>query len=246
MSPSKKTNKSVRQITLGGRPISYECTRKKIKNINVRIRTDGKVAVSVPYNVSFRYMEEVLIKKQDFILRSLDSMRERMRERGGDFSCTDGERVPLMGREYVLRITDRGVSRTEGDTLVLSLKKKEDPEKRKDAFKRFAEKSLRAYALSVFEQMYPLFRDATGMPELKLRIMRTRWGSCRPGTSVITLNTRLALYPTVYIDYVIAHEFTHFLHANHSAAFYRALADVMPDWEPRRKALNALPMKNHF
>ena len=243
MSPQKK---STRRISLGGRMISYECTRKRIKNINIHVRSDGTVSVSVPYTVPFSYMEELLVRKQSFILRSVDAARERMRGRGADFSCGDGERVTLLGREYVLRITERGVSRAEGGTLFLSLKRTEDAQKRKEALKRFAEKELRAYAESVFEATYPRFSHASPMPTLKLRVMRARWGSCRPKTAVITLNTRLALYPRDQIDYVIAHEFTHLLHADHSKAFYTALAALMPDWEQRRKELNALPMKNHF
>ena len=108
--------------------------------------------------------------------------------------------------------------------------------------KRFAEKALNAYAREAFARVQPLFGGSAPMPELKLRVMRARWGSCRPKTAVITLNTRLAFYPTAYIDYVIMHEFTHFLHANHSSAFWNALAKRMPDWEERKKALNAAPM----
>ena len=242
MSPSKATKTSVRPIVLGGRQISYECVRKKVKNINIRVRPEGTLFVSAPKTVPFYRIEEILQQKKDFILRAMDSALARERENRAAYACDDGARVPLMGRMYTVCIANRGSSRIEGDTLILVLKKTEDPEKRKEALKRFAEKTLCAYALSVFEQTYPLFRNATSMPKLKLRVMRARWGSCRPKGALITLNTRLAFYPTDYIDYVIMHEFTHFLHANHSKAFWEAFAKNMPDWEQRRKALNASPM----
>ena len=47
MSTSQKSKKSVRPIVLGGRSLSYECVRKKIKNVNIRIRPDGSIAVIV-------------------------------------------------------------------------------------------------------------------------------------------------------------------------------------------------------
>ena len=244
---AKKTSKTVRSILLGGRNISYECTRKKVKNINIRIHTDGKVCVSAPFFVSVKEIENVLKMKAAFILQSIDRMSERKKEAGADFSFEEGSSVFFFGKPYMLHITSEGHSRLENDRLILSLKKTENMKNRKEAFKRFAEKELRAYASEKFDQILPLFEPAvSSMPSLRLYTMRARWGSCRPKNAVITLNTRLAFYPKEYIDYVIAHEFTHLLHADHSKAFYQALALRMPDWELRRKALNAKGMLEYF
>lgn len=244
---AKKTSKTVRSIFLGGRNISYECTRKKVKNINIRIHTDGKLCVSAPYFISFAKIEEVLKLKEAFILGAFERMEQRKEQAGADFLFEENDTLFFFGKEYFLHITDKGRSHTEENRLILSLKKTEEPKNRKEAFKRFAEKELRAYALQVFERMLPLFEpEVSSLPSLKLYVMRARWGSCRPKTAVITLNTRLAFYPKEYIDYVIAHEFTHLLHADHSKAFYHALALRMPDWEAKRKALNQEPMKEYF
>ncbi len=242
MSTSKKYKKTVRPIVLGGRSLSYECTRKKMKNVTVRIR-EGKVLVSSPTYVSFARIEEILREKQDFILRAIDASLAREAAKQNAFLCEDGACVSLMGEEYTLRFAGRGTSRTESGEMILVLKKTEDEDKRREALKRFAEKRLRAYAEEAFGRVSPLFPGAPSTPGLKLRVMCARWGSCRPKTGVITLNTRLAFYPTAYVDYVIMHEFTHFLYADHSKAFWAALAERMPDWEERRKALNAEPMK---
>ena len=244
---AKKTSKTVRSIQLGGRNISYECTRKKIKNINLRVHTDGKFCVSAPYFVSIREIENVLKMKETFILRSIDRMNERKKQTGADFLFEEGSSLSFFGEKYILQITNREHSRIEGDRLILSLQKTENIKNRKEAFKRFAEKELRAYALEIFESILPLFKpEVSSLPTLKLYTMRARWGSCRPKNGIITLNTRLAFYPKEYIQYVIAHEFTHFLQANHSKAFYHALALRMPDWESRRKALNSSPMMEYF
>ena len=242
MSTAKKTKKSVRPIFLGGRSLSYECVRKKVKNVNIRICPNGSISVSAPSAVPFYRIDEILRAREGFILRAVDQSLAREREKRASYACEEGASVPLLGREYTVHITDRGTSRIAGDELILVLKKTEDPEKRKKALKRFAEKELRAYAMETFAKVHPLFEGAAPMPELKLRVMRARWGSCRPKTAVITLNTRLAFYPTAYIDYVIMHEFTHFLHANHSSAFWNALSERMPDWVERKKALNGAPM----
>ena len=246
MSPSPKSTKSVRPILLGGRNLSYECVRKKVKNVNIRIRPDGTLFVSAPKSVSYQRIEEILKIREDFILRAMDRVNERIAEKQGAYTCDEGAQISFMGKAYTLHFTGRGVSHIEGEYLILVLRKTEDREKRREALKRFAEKELGKYARARFDAVYPLFSDATSMPELKLRVMRARWGSCRPRSAVITLNTRLAFYPTAYIDYVIMHEFTHFLHADHSSAFWEALAVNMPDFAQRRTALNASPIAEWF
>ena len=243
---AKKTSKTVRSIFLGGRNISYECMRKKVKNINIRIKA-GKLCVSAPFFVSFAKIDEALKTKEAFILGAIERAEERKKQAGADFLFEENDTLFFFGKKYSLHITSEGRSHTEENRLILSLKKTEEQKNRKEAFKRFAEKELRAYALQVFEQMLPLFQPkVSALPTLKLYTMRARWGSCRPKTAVITLNTRLVFYPKEYIDYVIAHEFTHLLHADHSKDFYHALALRMPDWESRRKALNQEPMKEYF
>lgn len=45
-------------------------TRKKVKNINLRVRRDGSVAVSAPSRCSVLRVEQFLAEKQDWILRA--------------------------------------------------------------------------------------------------------------------------------------------------------------------------------
>ena len=65
---------------------------------------------------------------------------------------------------------------------------------------------------------------------------RTRFGSCS-GRNAISFSWRLMQYPEEAIDYVVVHELAHIRHHDHSAAFYRFIASVMPDHEARRALL---------
>ena len=67
--------------------------------------------------------------------------------------------------------------------------------------------------------------------------MKSRWGSCNPGKGILTFNTQLMYAPPECIEYVVVHEFAHFLQPNHSALFYNEVAAVLPDWKDRRKKL---------
>jgi predicted metal-dependent hydrolase len=72
---------------------------------------------------------------------------------------------------------------------------------------------------------------------LKIRIMKSRWGSCsRNGT--VTVNAMLALTAVKYIDYVILHELCHLRHHNHGKGFYGLLETVCPDYKTLRKELH--------
>ena len=54
-----------RRVTADGTLIEYELTRKRVKNINVRISTDGKVSASAPYFVSLGAVDSLVIKCKD-------------------------------------------------------------------------------------------------------------------------------------------------------------------------------------
>lgn len=76
------------------------------------------------------------------------------------------------------------------------------------------------------------------MPTLRIRDMETRWGSCLAKKGIITLNKRLLEAPRYCIEYVVTHEFCHFIHPNHSKQYYAFLTMLMPDWRERKKVLD--------
>jgi hypothetical protein len=67
---------------------------------------------------------------------------------------------------------------------------------------------------------------------------RTRWGSTTIGTREVRLSSRLERYPRWVLDYVIVHELSHLVEANHSPAFWQ-LVDRYPLTERARGYLIA-------
>ena len=55
----------------------------------------------------------------------------------------------------------------------------------------------------------------------------------------MTLNIALVQTPRQCIEYVVTHELCHLRHSNHGPAFYELLKKTMPDWEKRKKMLEA-------
>lgn len=94
------------------------------------------------------------------------------------------------------------------------------------------------------EKVYPHFaKRGISYPKIKFRNMVSRWGSCHPVKGVLTFNTALMYAPIECIEYVAAHEFTHFLQPNHSRQFYEELEKVCPDWKVRRQALKEISIR---
>ncbi|MGZ4692783.1 MAG: M48 metallopeptidase family protein [Acidimicrobiales bacterium] len=67
---------------------------------------------------------------------------------------------------------------------------------------------------------------------------RRRWGSCETRSHRIRISGQLAECPPWVLDYVIVHELTHLVHADHSPAF-TALVDRYPRAERARGYLMA-------
>ena len=69
---------------------------------------------------------------------------------------------------------------------------------------------------------------------------KTRFGSCSSEGN-IAYSYRLMLYPESAREYVVVHELCHRVYMNHSAAFYKLVESVLPDYKKRRALLKKIP-----
>ena len=86
-----------------------------------------------------------------------------------------------------------------------------------------------------------LWARRVGVTVARVRITsgRTVWGSCN-SNGEINLSWRLMLVPAALREYVVIHELCHRVHMNHGVRFWRLVEKHCPDWEEKRKRLNAL------
>ena len=71
---------------------------------------------------------------------------------------------------------------------------------------------------------------------VKITDAKTRFGSCSSKGN-LCFSCFLMLYPEEAIDYVVVHELAHIKEMNHSAAFYKIIEAVLPDYKERVKLL---------
>ena len=230
----------LRTVEADGNAISYTLERKPVKNINLRIRADQCVYVSAPKDVAAKMVDAFVVEKSAYILRALKKFKDKNRETVSENKFVNGETVKFLGRNLRLKIKNASRSKVESDEsyVTLYVKDVQDANLKKRVLETWLRKKCKDEITAICKKVYPQVKKyGIAFPEIQLREMVSRWGSCSPKKGFMTFNTALIAMPVSCIEYVVTHEFTHFLYPNHSKKFYQQLATFMPDWEERKKRL---------
>ena len=234
-------------IVLENIPVSYDLQYKNVKRINLRVHRDGRVCVSAGQFVPQRQIDSFLTENSGFILQTLKRFQE-MREAGDGMSAgknriyQDGDTMYLKGIPYRLRVIAGKKEEVEpvGRVLLLTQKDPQNESRRKRILDAFLKKACAAQIDRLCKKVYPSFQKlGISWPEIRIRSMVSRWGSCQPAAGVLTFARQLIEVPESCMEYVVVHEFSHFVHPNHSPSFHAFLDEMMPDWKERRKRLNS-------
>lgn len=155
-----------------------------------------------------------------------------------------GDVHPYLGRDLRLMVEAgrRDGVRLEADVLRVTIVGEPSPERvRKALDEWYRAEALRYLPERVAACWAAFARPAETMPELRVRIMRSRWGSLTAGGR-ISLSAYLMRAPADCVDYVIFHELCHLRVRNHSAAFYREVERYVPEWRRLRVRLRDASM----
>ena len=230
----------LRTVEADGNAISYTLERKPVKNINLRIRADQSIYVSAPKDVAAKMVDAFVVEKSAYILRALKKFKDRNRESTLEKNFVNGETVKFLGRNLRLKVKNASRSKVESDEsyVTLYVKDVQDADLKKRVLETWLRKKCKDEITAICKKVYPQVKKyGVAFPQIQLREMVSRWGSCSPKKGFVTFNTALIAMPVSCIEYVVTHEFTHFLYPNHSKKFYQQLATFMPDWEERKKRL---------
>lgn len=214
-------------------PITYTLVTKQVKNINMRISSKGEVVVSANPFVPMDKIDDFVSSKVSWIVKHQKSMLERSQK-----SMIDDKHIVLFGNSLKIRKTTGKYNHVsyDKDTLYVQCREQADPEK---VIRQFLDKLCRDVFLDIATLTFRSLSDYhLEFPDVKIRDMKSRWGSCTPAKNSITLNRKLIHYPFEFIEYVVLHEFVHFIQPNHSKAFYNIIENYMPDYKTRMEMVN--------
>ena len=106
--------------------------------------------------------------------------------------------------------------------------------------KKILEKWFREKITIILEKLTVEIGEKIGFlpKEIKIRSMKSRWGSCNTTRKIITYNLHLIEKPITAIEYVVLHELSHLPYPHHQKEFWNFVEKYMPDWKLRKKILN--------
>lgn len=225
------------QTAAGILPYTFE--RKDIRNINLRVRPDGCVYVSAPENAEIAAVERFLSAKTEYIQSAKEKFAAQ-KVPAYEKQYVSGENVTLLGRNLRIQIVkDKAEYVTsDGIYVFIHVRRPDYYNRKKNLLNAWLNEQCSSVFTEIMQQTAKRFAGyGVTMPELRIRNMVSRWGSCQKDKGTIALNRRLIEAPKNCIEYVVMHEFCHLVYPNHSKQFYALLQVMLPDWRESKDLL---------
>lgn len=211
------------QIELNGKVYDVVIT-KKIGNRNtyLRVKDDLKIYVNTNTFVSNKEIKKTIQDNESSIIRMIEKAERKAKKK---------EEFYFLGKKY-------DVVRTSGDGITLG---EEKVFVNKNITLEEIDKWYKKEALKLFKEhldiCYNNFTKSIPYPTLTIRKMTTRWGVCNTKDKRVTLNLELMKKPIYCLDYVIMHELSHLIYANHSSSFWSLVEENCKDCKKIRRIM---------
>ena len=208
--------------------------RKDVKNITLKVRPSGEVILTAPKTASDEHIKFIMQKRAKWIAQKcafFASFKTPKKE------YVSGEDFKYLGRSYRLKVVQSKEERVklQRGYLELFVKDKSDIKRKENLIYEWYYEKAMLYFFTILQEFNKIVKQ--DIKSVKIRQMKTRWGSCNPYKSYINLNIELIKKPKACIEYVVFHELVHLLYSDHSKKFYDYLTLYMPDWQKRKEIL---------
>lgn len=230
------------QVPFGTSLIDYRVERSRRRK-TVTIAVDAnEVVVKAPAEAPAARLREVVQGKGAWILQRVMEFEE-LGPAPPPMEYVSGESCAYLGRHYRLKVERiSGMPKPRavlyGAFLVVQVEREMGSDKRRDHVRRAVTAWYRKQAGRRLPERVELFAARAGMkcPPVLIRNQQKRWGSCS-SKGELRFNWRIIMAPMSLVDYVVAHEVCHLKVRDHSAAFWKLLGTILPDYETRRERL---------
>ena len=234
---------SFRKLILGNREVGIEFERKRVRNINVRVRRDGTLYCSLPYYAKTDEAVAFIISKQDYLLNAIDNVVKEEKSKSLSRRYVDGETFMVLGTPYTLKVVpaSKNSCRAEDGIITLEVTNTEDYRTKYMTYEKWRRRCIRSLIVDLCNEMYPWFeRRGVAMPKkITLGDYKSFWGECFAKRGELKFSYRLFEKDRELIRYVVVHEFAHFLEPNHSSRYWAVVGEIIPDYKVLRKKLNS-------
>lgn len=208
------------QIEIDGIVYDVIVEKKNNKNTYLRVKEDLNIYVTTSFLTPNYMIKKFVLSNKDFIKKQVEKMEKRL-EKKLDYY--------YLGNKIDVVIIDN-LKRTSYENNTLYVKNKSEIDK-------WYKKQMKIVFKEHLDEVYNRFTKNVPYPNLVIRKMSTRWGVCNKNLKKVTLNSELIYKDTKYLDYVIVHELSHFIHFDHSRAFWNLVSENCPNYKVLRKEL---------
>lgn len=193
--------------------------KKTNKNTYIRVKSDLTIYITTNIFARDKDIIRLIEDNEKSIIRMINSQEKKKDSNEGFFYL--GKKYDPIYVEYC--------DISFGDTKVF-LNKNLDIDK-------WYKKQAKVLFQEHLDNIYNKFSENIPYPDLKIRKMTTRWGVCNTKLKAVTLNLELIKRETKYLDYVIIHELSHLIEANHSTKFWKIVEKNCPNYKQLRKEM---------
>jgi len=232
----------VTQIQLGD--IAVDVVQKDIKNIHLSVYPPtGKVRISAPLRMDIDTIRVFAITKLGWIKSQQKKLLEQERETPREY--LDRESHYLWGKRYLLHVVEKDAApevELKHNKMLFRIRPATSDERKQDILDAWYREKLKEVVSVLIMKWEPLM--GVKVDKFFVQKMKTKWGSCSPGSKSIRLNTDLAKKPPECLEYIVVHEMTHLLEPTHNSRFVTLMDQFMPKWRFYKDELNKLPVRH--
>jgi len=209
--------------------------KKDIKNITLKVKPNCDVILTVPLKTDDKHITYILEKRKSWISKKVEFFEANNKVEKKEY--VSGESFKYLGKNYRLKVIESNIEQVKllRGYIQIFVKDKKNINKKQKLLNEWYILKAEKYFKKVVEEYLSIVKKE--VKNIKIRQMKTRWGSCNTSKGYINLNSELIKKRRESIEYVIFHELAHLVHPNHSREFYNYLDTYMPDWKKRKEKL---------
>jgi len=201
------------------------------KTIEIIIRT-GEVQLMLPSRVSDADGLAFVRDKQEWILQTIAKHKHHANEIVPK-RYEEGELFQFLGNDYPLRIclAKKASVQLLNDSLYVSIKASTKTDKsariKKVLWQWYQDQAIKILTEKTNTLTAKIGRECQG---IQLRRTKSKWGHCT-SEGFIQFNWQIIAAPEEVVDYLVTHEVSHLVHANHGLRFWRHVERLFPNYK---------------
>lgn len=209
------------KFTIDDKDYDIIIEKKNIKNTYIRVKDDLKIYITTNKYSTKSYILSLINNNSKSIIKMINSKEKHL---------INNSKFYYLGKEYkTVRLNDIKKVTIVEDYIYYKNEKDLD-----NFLARQAKEFLPNRLLLIHKYMD---NRNIPIPNIKVRKMTRKWGYCNKRDNIVCLNKDLIKKDIDDIDYVIVHELCHYLHFDHSKAFWNEVKKYKSNYLVNKKHL---------